>query len=171
MKSLLEYLMLEGEEDKKQDPKPKKKDTPDGFVVIDTRGRLSKQAKIAIGGTFKEGMKSAEDSATVRKNIKEKLKAKSVDPKSVKSIINGIIVANNDLDELFKKKASSKSFGDDGIIISFKDESWRKLAGTESSSKRLVKFWLQSSLLAYGSKKWNTAEISVKDNFIAISGG
>jgi len=171
MKSLLEYLILEAEEEKTKNTKPEEKDAPDGFDFIETRGRLSKQAKIAIGGTFKEGMKSAEDSGKVRENIKEKLKAKSVDAQSVRSIIKSIVTADNDLDDIFKKAPVSLNFGDDGIIISFVDGNWKKLAGTVSSSKRLVKFWLQSSLLAYGSKKWNTVKISTKENFIAISGG
>ena len=167
MRTLRDFLLAEA---KAEPTESKEEKIPQGFELIKNQGRLTDEAKLAMGGTFKSSMSSAQESNKVRQKIRDGLKVKGTpNPKSVKDIITKILTAENDLDEIFKKKPS-KEFGKDGIQIDFRSSEWTKLAGKSSSSKRLVKFWLASSLIAYGYKDIKSVMFSISGNTIAISG-
>lgn len=163
MKSLRDFLLAEANNDDKKE-NSSTTGLPEGFEKIKNQGRLTQEASIAMGGSFKEGMKSAAESSKVRTKIKEELKAGSPNSSSIRDIIKKVVIAKNELDEIFKTK-TEKDFGEDGVIISFRSSDWIKLAGTKSSSSRLVKFWLQSSLIAYGYNSKNALRVSFAINY------
>ena len=163
MKSLRDFLLAEANNDDKKENRPTT-ELPEGFEKISNKGRLTKEASIAMGGSFKEGMKSAAESSAVRTKIKEELKAGTPNSSSIRDIIKRVVIAKNELDKIFRTK-TEKDFGEDGVIISFKSGDWTKLAGTKSSSSRLVKFWLQSSLVAYGYNSESALEVSFAINY------
>jgi len=173
MKTLRDFLLAEAKGDKdKKGKSDNSEKIPAGFEVISNKGRLTDEAKLAMGGTFKQGMKSAMESQDVRDKIKGELKAPSPKPDSVRDILTKVVNAKNDLDLVFKDRP--KDFDPDGLIISFKSADWASLAGTSSSSARLVKFWLQSSLVAYGYNKTKAMSvvfsIDKKQHKIAVCG-
>ena len=171
MRTLRDFLLAEAKSDKDKKTDANSSKVPEGFQKIKNQGRLTDEAKLAMGGTFKQGMKSALESQKVRDKIKENLKAKSPKPDSIRDIIKKVIEAQNDLDLIFRTK-TDKDFDKDGVIISFKSADWTSLAGTPSSSARLVKFWLQSSLIAYGYNKTKALQVvfsvNKSNNQIAI---
>ena len=89
-----------------------------------------------------------------KKKIIDQLKGTGSD--TIKSIITSVVKTKNDLDEVFIDihSKSEEIIGDkDGVVIKLNASTWPTLAGREKSSKRLLKFWLYSTLLAYGYQK------------------
>jgi len=168
MRTLKDFLLAEAKDDKPTQGDEDK--IPQGFELIKNKGRLTDEAKLAMGGTFKSSMSSAQESSKVREKIRDGLNVKTKpNPKSVKDIIEKVILAQNDLDEIFKTKPK-KEFGKDGIQVELKSAEWSKLAGRTSSSQRLLKFWLASSLIAYGYTDISSVSFSMSGNIIAIAG-
>ena len=149
MRTLLDFLMEENDKDKKDN----KKELPGGFVVISNQGSLTEEAKQAIGAkSFKKGMEvlAAQEGG---KSVREKLKAPSgVVGGTPREILKGVMNTKNDLDEVFKQQVQVISDFPDGVIVEYIVD-LNTLAGSTSSSKRLLKLWLQSTLVAYNCPK------------------
>ena len=163
MKTLREFLIAEAKEDKTNEK------IPEGFSIIKSSGGLTGAAKEAMGGSFKAGLEAASSSKGKQKII-DQLKGTGSD--TIKSIITSVVKTKNDLDEVFIE-ISSKSeeiIGDkDGVVIKLNASEWPTLAGREKSSLRLLKFWLYSTLLAYGyQKKGVVFAISDKKDSIVV---
>lgn len=156
MKSLLEYLILEKEQSRKEPRENKEvKSLPTGYKKIENSGGVSKLAQDIIGtNTFKKAMLKAA-SQDGKKDIKAKLDVTSTDL-TIFGTISKVAKANNDLSKLFDKKRIEK-YDDDGIKIKIV-EIISNLAGTQSSSERLIKFWMQSTLMAYGAP-WEDSKV------------
>ena len=126
------------------------RDSPEGFVIVSNQGGLTKEAQEAIGAkNFSEAM----DIAAVKNPQKIFDEFGSVSGKTPYEIMKGIVGNKNKFDDVFQAKVSKLPDIPDSVVLYFKDNSWTSLAKTESSSSRLVKFWIQSLLLAYGANK------------------
>lgn len=149
MKSLLEYLLLEKEE--KKEPK----DLPSGYKEIKNAGGITNLAKETIGAaSFKKAMVKA-STKEGQKDIKDKLKVTTTD-RSILGTIRKVVKADNNLAKLFDSSKIEPAEGD-GIKIRIK-EKVSDLAGAQSSSERLIKFWMQSTLRAY-SAPWDDKDV------------
>lgn len=158
MRTLRDFLLAEakGEDKNKTGNKGENKegetsrfDYPEGFQVVSNKGGLTKEAQEAIGAkNFSEAM----DIAAVKNPKKIIDEFGSVNGKTPYDILKGVVGNKNKFDEVFQSKVSRLPNYPDSVVLYFKDNSWTSLAKTESSSSRLVKFWIQSLLLAYGAK-------------------
>jgi len=150
MKSLLEYLLLEKEESKK-DPKS----APNGYKEIKNAGGITNLAKETIGAaSFKKAMVKAA-SKDGQQDIKTKLKVSGTDM-TILGTIKKVVKADNNLAKLFDDSKIEPADGG-GIKIRI-IEKVSDLAGTQSSSERLIKFWMQSTLRAYGAP-WDDKDV------------
>ena len=149
MRTLRDFLL----EEKNKDKSDNKKELPGGYEVISNQGSLTDEAKQAIGAkSFKKGMEAlaAQDGG---KKVREKLKASSgVSGGTPLEILKSVMNAKNDLDEVFKQQVQVISDFPGGVIVEYIVD-LNTLAGSIPSSKRLLKFWLQSTLVAYNCPK------------------
>jgi len=163
MRSLRDFLLAEAKDNKSEK-------IPEGFKKIETRGGLTGVAKEAMGGSYKEGIEAAATKEG-KDQIKEKLKGSGSG--SIKKILTSVVKTPNPLDDVFVGiyEKSDDLIGDnDGVIIKLSPSNWTSLAGTASSSQRLLKFWLQSTLVAYGLSSKHIVSIKAEDNLIAVCG-
>lgn len=146
MKSLYDYLLEEGSENKDKS----KTKVPPGFVEIDMRGSLSKLAKEIIeasGGKLSaKGLASKEAKGKVKKDLN--LGAYE-GPKEFSPTLAWCIRGSDKLSDVFvppEKEAIKKEV----VFIKLKG-GWENLGGKRntSSSKRLIKFWLKSLLMTF----------------------
>ena len=164
MKSLRDYLLAEAKAEDAQNKVPKH------HKKITLQGGLTGAAKEIMGGSYKKGITAAA-SEDGRKQILEKLKGSG--GSTIKEIIGGVVNAPNDLDSVFVAVDTARTesiSGDlDGISLKLNPTEWSKLAGTTSSSMRLLRFWLESTLIAYGYKQKGVVfSINEADNIITI---
>ena len=162
MKSLREYLLAEAKNDNENK-------TPKDYMKITLQGGLTGHAKQMMGGSYKEGITAAATEKG-RDQILEKLKGSGGD--TIRKIIESVVTTPNDLDSIFVAvdyKRTESISGMDGIAIKLNPTEWPQLAGKKSSSMRLLRFWLESTLIAYGyQKKGVVFSISEADNIITI---
>ena len=163
MKSLLQFLMEE-----KQSKQSKPVELPEGFAEIQNRGSLTKEAQEAIGAkSFAKGME-----ITAAKKAGEVIKKLGKAPQggTPYEILKAIMKNENDLDLVFQPQVQKFSGAEGGVILTFNPKNdWSKLAGTSSSSKRLVKFWLQSTLYVFQCKNSSSRMYAIdedKDRFL-----
>ncbi len=139
MKSLLEYLILEGNDGKEKGQLPK------DYEEIDNRGAITAMAQAAIGGTIKAASVAAATSDGKLQIIKG-LKA-NVLVNTIWGVISEVALAKNELDALLNQNKMER-IGSSGIEIYLVGD-WPALAGATKSSKKLIKFWMKSALIAY----------------------
>jgi hypothetical protein len=154
MKSLLEYLLTEK---KSKEEKPKKEKAAAGeYKEIKNAGGITNLAKEVIGaGSFSKALVKAA-SKDGQEDIKNQLKVQTTD-RTILGTIKKIVKADNNLAKLFDNSKIESMNGGDGIQIKIV-EKVSDLAGTQSSSERLIKFWMQSTLRAYGAP-WNDSDV------------
>jgi len=161
MRTLREYLIAEAKDDTSK--------TPKDYTKITLQGGLTGHAKEMMGGSYKEGITAAATDKG-RKQILDKLGGSGGD--TIVKIVRSVVETTNDLDDIFisvdEKRTESLSQMD-GIALKLNPTEWPKLAGTPSSSQRLLRFWLESTLIAYGYKKKGVVfSISDVDNVITV---
>ena len=152
MKTLRDFLLAEAKEDNKgknNKGEASQKSYPEGFAIVSNQGGLTKEAQEAMGAA---NFTAAMDIAAVKNPQKIFDEFGSVSGKTPYDVLKGIVGNKNKFNEVFQAKVSKLPEYPDSVVLYFKDNSWTTLAKTESSSSRLVKFWIQSLLLAYGVK-------------------
>ena len=157
MRTLRDFLLAEAKEEENKDNKGKDNKTskpeaeyPEGFKVVDLRGGLTDLAKEAMGA---KNFTAAMDLAATKNPDKIKQEFGTVNGTSHYEILKSVVGNKNKFNQVFQKKVSPLPGHEGGIILYFVSNDWTTLAGKSESSKRLVRFWLQSLLLAYGVKK------------------
>ena len=152
MRTLREFLLTEASAK-----------VPEGFKVIDMRGKLSDQAKIILGGKTRVAKTQAETNEG-RTNIKNYF---NISPsKNPISIIYAMLDATTNYNEYFFKpsRSGNKFKKEDGkyIIVPLKGE-WKNIAGSgkASSSSKIIKFWISSTIVAYGGGDWDACEYAI----------
>ena len=151
MKTLKDFLLEEAKNDKNEKPGVPQKSYPEGFKVVSNQGGLTKEAQEAMGAA---NFTAAMDIAAVKNPQKIFDEFGSVSGKKTPyDILKGIVGNKNKFNEIFEAKVSKLPDYPDSVVLYFKSNDWTSLAKTESSSSRLIKFWIQSLLLAYGAKK------------------
>ena len=158
MKTLRDFLLAEAKEDKDKD-KEKSKKTKSGpphnlFKDISNVGSISNAAKEFIGGKIKDS-KAAASTDEGKKKIRDNLGAGDGpggdDPYK---ILQWLMQKGTKLNDVFGEKTQTKS---KFIVLPVKG-GWENLAGQgkDKSSKKLLKFWISSALVAYGvSNAWD----------------
>lgn len=160
MKSLYEYLLEEVDKEKSesnsenQKPKKKKKKNSSGppdkeFEDISNAGSLSKAALEFIGGKLKD-QKAAAETDTGKQAIRKGLGAgDGPGTKDPFEILTWLFSKENKLNQVFTDNTEEEK--NKYVVLNLKG-GWQKLAQREESSKKLLKFWISSSLTAFGVK-------------------
>jgi len=152
MKTLRDFLLAEAKEDKKNKNDKTTKpaiEYPEGFKVVDNRGGLTAEAKEAMGAA---NFTAAMDLAATKNPQKIMDEFGSVNGTSHYEVLKSVVGNKNKFNQVFQNKVSKLPGVEGGIILYFVSNDWVTLASKAPSSKRLVKFWIQSLLLAYGVK-------------------
>ena len=158
MRTLRDFLLAEAKEEEQTEKKPKKKPSSgpphDMFKDISNVGSISNAAKEFIGGKIKDS-KAAASTEAGKKQIRDNLGAGDGpggdDPYK---ILEWLMKKGTKLNDVFGDKTQIKS---KFIVLPVKG-GWENLAGQgkDKSSKKLLKFWISSALVAYGvSTAWD----------------
>lgn len=158
MKTLRDFLLAEAKEedkDKKKSKKPSSGPPHSMFKDISNVGSITKQAEEFLGGKIKDS-KAAAASDAGRQQIRKNLVPKGDPPggDDPYKILEWLMGKGTKLNDVFGEKTQIK---DKFIILKLKG-GWENLAGQgkDKSSKKLLKFWVSSALVAYGvSKAWD----------------
>ena len=152
MRTLQDFLLAEAKDGEKKKKKKQSKSGPpvEMFQDISNVGSISKQAQEFIGGKIKASRGAAETDEG-RKQIRDNLGAgdgPATDDPTL--LLKWLMSKGTKLNDVFGDKTSVKS---DYVVLKLKG-GWENLAGQgkDSSSKKLLKFWISSSLVAYGIK-------------------
>ena len=151
MKTLLEFLIAEGQENNKSE-KTGKTEMPPGFTKFELRGSLTSIAQTAIGSTKIRAVLA--DKSKNAKVAKELDITRQSDPKPAK-VMDEIIKGKSAFSELFVTNTVRQE-GKSGFIVKMVPE-WKDLAGATKSSAKLVYFYMKSAMLAANVDK-NAAE-------------
>ena len=152
MKTLLEFLIAEGQENKKE----KNTEMPPGFIKFELRGSLTAIAQSAIGSTkIRAVLADKSKNARVAKELKITVKK---DPTPTK-VMDQIIKGGSAFSELFVSN-TVRSEGKNGFVVKLAPE-WKDLAGATKSSMKLVYFYMKSSMLAANVDKNPTEDTQV----------
>ena len=151
MKTLRDFLLAEAKEedkDKKKSKKPSSGPPHSMFKDISNVGSITKQAEEFLGGKIKDSKAAAASDAgrqQIRKNLGAGDGPEGDDPYK---ILEWLMKKGTKLNDVFGDKTQIK---DKFIVIPVKG-GWENLAGQgkDKSSKKLLKFWVSSSLVAFG---------------------
>ena len=167
MKTLRDFLLAEAKIDKDDKTTKPANNYPEGFKVVDLRGGLTDLAKEAMGA---KNFSAAMDLAATKKPEKIIEEFGTVSGKTHYDILKGVVGNKNKFNQVFQPKVSKLPGYEGGIILYFVSNDWTTLAGKAESSKRLVRFWIQSLLLAYGIDKPSklTYLANVDDDHFAV---
>lgn len=156
MKTLRDFLLAEAkeDEDKKKNKKSSSGPPHSMFKDISNVGSITNAAKEFIGGKIKDS-KAAASTDKGKQKIRDNLGAGDGpggdDPYK---ILEWLMKKGTKLNDVFGDNPKIKS---SFIVLPVKG-GWENLAGQgkDKSSKKLLKFWISSALVAYGvSKAWD----------------
>lgn len=158
MRTLRDFLLAEAKEEEQSKKENKKKPSSgpphDMFKDISNVGSISNAAKEFIGGKIKDS-KAAASTDKGKQKIRDNLGAgdgpATDDPYK---ILEWLMKKGTKLNDVFGERTQIKS---KFIVLPVKG-GWENLAGQgkDKSSKKLLKFWISSALVAYGiPKAWD----------------
>jgi len=142
---LKEFLLAEAMINEKDETQIK---LPDNFEKIERRGSITSVAQEALGDSSLKGARIKAATAEGKKEIIEKLKVSSTDG-TILGTMKTVLGAQNDLQKVFIKDSLKTLDDGDGVMFKVTSD-WASLGGSSASSKKLMLFWIESTLMTYG---------------------